>query len=331
MNRRRVASVAVAAALVLAAGVWSAARYHAGYPLNPIDLFGRDTSAEGRRELRALRKDPVLDVRAPETRLRRSTEVAAARDWKNAGQPTELRRLFTLTGEPGTAVELYRTRAEAAGWQLHDVRCSFGLRSTSVRMTRSVGGRPVTLLLYGYLERPPPDSPHRGLLVSVEGEAPSGRPDGAEGARAGPARRALPTALRPHESRPRRAGLQPASSAALCGLLTLVEARRIVPALTVVKPTVDGGTGCRYAAGAGPGFYVAPAVYPRAYYQDRRSPHDPGDRRFVLVDHDTTGPPESVWVDTGIGPVHVHSGVTPTRPGLDARQLVALAELLGRR
>ncbi len=89
MSRRKIVGVAVAAVVVLTAGIWSLARHHAGYPLNPIDILARDTTAEGRRELRALRKDPVLDFRAPKTRLRRSTEVAAGRDWKNASQPTD--------------------------------------------------------------------------------------------------------------------------------------------------------------------------------------------------------------------------------------------------
>ncbi len=98
--------VGIAAAILFLAGVGTLARYHAGYPLNPLDSLGRDSTPEGRRELRALRRDPVLDFRAPGTRLRRSTEVAAGRDWKNAAQPTEIRRVAERI--PGSTIDYVR-------------------------------------------------------------------------------------------------------------------------------------------------------------------------------------------------------------------------------
>jgi hypothetical protein len=237
MSRRKIVGVAVAAVVVLAAGIWSLARHHAGYPLNPIDILARDTTAEGRRELRALRKDPVLDFRAPKTRLRRSTEVAAGRDWKNASQPTEIRRLFTLQGEPGTAVETFRRRAEAAGWKLHGVRCSFALRSTSVRLTRVVAERVVTLQLYGYFD---------GLLVSIKGEEPPWPADGPEGA--GLRRRDIHClrAFDPSSPDLQPPARQPDRPEAVCDLLPVTEARRIVPTVTTAKPWSNAGIGCRY-------------------------------------------------------------------------------------
>ena len=323
-ERRTAVFVAVAAVLVFVAGVGSLARHHAGYPLNPLDILARDTTAEGRRELRALRKDPVLDFRASGTRLRRSTDVAAGRDWKNSSQPTEIRRLFSLKDEPGVAVEAYRERAEAAGWQLHSVRCSFHLRSTSVRLTRSVAGSPVSLHLYGYLGGPPPDSPDSGLLVAIEGEAPTRPADGPEGAHL--ARRDVHClrAFDPSSTDLVPPVLQPTSAVAVCSLVTLAEAQKIVPAVSKVEPTINTAIGCRYLAGDRQAFYVTDALRPRAYYQDDQSPHDPGDRRFILLDSDTSGPPDRMWVETRIGPVQVYGR-------LDARAFVALGELLSRR
>jgi hypothetical protein len=325
-DRRTAWAAGVLAALVFVAGVATAARHHAGYPINPIDMLSRDTSAEGRRELRALRRDPVLDVRVPGTRLRRSTDVAAGRDWKNADQPTEIRRQFALSGEPGAAVDAYRVRAEADGWRLHTVRCSFQLRATSVRLTRTVEGRVVTLHLYGYLGHPPPDSPDRGLLVSITGEPPPWPADGPEGA--GLRRRDV-HCLRAFD--PRSADLdppavRPSSATAVCTLLSLDEARRVVPAVARAQPTINAGIGCRYSGEGPSGFTVLDADKPRAFYQDLQSPQDPGDARFVLLDEDTSGPPTGAWVDTRLGPVEIYGGGR-----LDARQLVALAELLGRR
>lgn len=330
-NRPTVVLVAIAALLVFAAGVGSVARYRAGYPVSPIDMLSRDTTSEGRRELRALRKDPVLDFRAPGTDLHRSSDVAAGRDWKNASQPTAIRRQFTLQSEPGVAVEAYRARAVASGWQVHDVRCSFEFRSTSVRLTRPVAGETVTLNLYGYLERPTSYERTRGLLVTITGEAPSGLADGPEGA--GLPRRDVHCLrhLDPDSPDLRPPALQPGSATSICGLLSVDEARKILPAVTEAQPTINAGAGCRYPAGAARGFTVSAADEPRAYYQDRQSPHDPGRREFVLIDHDTSGAPEGVWVDTRIGPVRVYGGATSTSPGLDAGQLVALAQLLGRR
>lgn len=323
--------MAIAAAILFVAGAGTLARYYAGYPLNPLDTIGRDSTPEGRRELRALRKDPVLDFRAPETRLRRSTDVAAGRDWKNSAQPTEIRRLFTLKGEPGDAADAYRARAIKAGWHLHGVRCSFGLASTSVTLTRSINGQVVTLQIYGYLERVTTYTRDRGLSVTITGEEPMRPADGPEGA--GLRRRDVhclrtfdPTS--PDLNPP---AVQPDTSAAICGLLSVAEAKRVVPAVTEAKAWPNTGIGCRYATGRESGFTVVDADQPRAHYQDDQSPHDPGDRRFILIDFDTSGPPEGAWVDTRIGPVRVHAGASPTRPGLDASQLVALAELLSRR
>lgn len=322
-NRRTAAFVGIAAVLVFVAGVGSVARHRAGYPLSPIDILARDTTSDGRRELRALRKDPVLDFRAPGTRLRRSTDVAAGRDWKNSSQPTEIRRLFTLKGEPGAAVEAYRLRAEAAGWQLHSVDCSFHFRSTSVQLTRSVAGQHVTLHLFGHLDKPP-ERPGKGLLVSLKGEPPTRSADGPEGA--GLARRNVHClrAFDPNSPDLAPPVVVPTSATAVCSLLTLAEAQKIVPAVSKVEPTTHSGTGCRYLAGKRQAFYVTDAPKPRAYYQDDRSPHDPGDPRFTLLDSDTSGPPDRMWIDTRIGRVQVYGG-------LDIRQMVALAELLSRR
>ncbi|MDQ4089406.1 MAG: hypothetical protein M3163_03770 [Actinomycetota bacterium] len=99
-----------------------------------------------------------------------------------------------------------------------------------------------------------------------------------------------------------------------------------MPAVITAQPWSNAGIGCRYDAGAARGFSVVAAGRPKAFYQDRQSPQDPGDRRFVLLDEETSGPPNGVWVDTRVGPVEIYAGGT-----LDARQLTGLAELLGRR
>ena len=267
MSQPRVRNVALAALLVLLAAVGSLVRYQAGWPLNPLASLGHSSSAEGRGELRAFRRDPVLDFRAPSTRLRSVTEQAGGSDWWDAEQPTEIRRIFSLDGEPGEAVDAYRVRAEASGWRLVATECSFVHRSTSVTLTRPVAGRPATLHVYGYLGRPPPESGSPGVLVTLTGMAPDRRPDGPEGAAL---RRRNVHCLRrfdpasPSLLRPARL---PASPNEICDLLGVNEARRVVPAVSSLEPVVLGGLACRYGDLAAGGFIVRVAKEPRAYYE----------------------------------------------------------------
>ncbi len=327
--RPRAGLVAIAAALVFLAGAGSLVRYQMGYPLDPFELFGRDSSAEGRRELRALRRDAVLDVRAPGTHLRLSEEVPAGTDWWNARQPTEIRRIYTLAGPPGEAVDLYRARAEAGGWRLVETRCSFSDRSTSVLLTKDMGSRPASLKVYGYLERPPPGTNRRGLLVTITGEAP-GRPvQGPDGASL---RRRDVHCLRafdpdsPDLVKPAR---QPGSATEMCGLLRLADVRKVVPAVTALEPTTNAGVGCRLT-GPGVGASVYAATEARDFYVDRQSPLDPGVAGIVLF-QEVPGPPEGAWADTRAGPVRLYAGISSAGPGLAPAQVVALAMLLVRR
>ena len=320
---RVMAFVGALVLVVLGAGTGSLVRHRMGFPLNPLEILGRDSTAEGRRELRALRRDPLVDFRAPGTRLRSTSEKPAGKDWWNADQPTEIRQRFSVQGEPGDAVDAYRRRAEAGGWQLVETACSFHFRSTTVVLTRPVAGRPVTLRAYGFLERPPRD---RGLVVTLTVEPPEGPPQGPEGASL--RRRdvhclrsfdpADPTLLPPARI--------PGSSAELCGLLALADARRVVATATSVEPRGGDGRACYYGDVGRGGFSVVPADMPRAYYEDRRSAQDQGDDRYLLVDGGTSPGPRAAWVDTRLGPVEIYGGGT-----LDARQLAALAVVLARR
>ena len=282
------------------------------------EIFRRDTTADGRRELRALRRDPVLGFRAPGTRLTSAREEAAGRDWWGVDLPTEIRQAFALDGEPGDAVDAYRARAEEVGWRVVETTCSFSTRSTRVLLTRQVEGWGATLELYGHLERPPPDRARRGLIVVVTGEAPARR-----GPETVPPRRSDVHCLRgsdpadPTLAPPARL---PASGAEVCGLLRLGEVSRIVPTVRAAQERNDG---CWYDTDSG-GFGVLPAREPRAFYDDLRWAQDRGDARYVLLHEGTEHGPTGVWVDTRVGPVRVAAR-------LDAGQLVALAELLARR
>ncbi|MGI8809146.1 MAG: hypothetical protein ACR2KK_15165 [Acidimicrobiales bacterium] len=331
MGRPRVRNVAIALVLVLMAGAGSLVRYHAGWPLSPLASLGHSASAEGRRELRAFRRERVLDLREPSTRLGRTCERAAGTDWFDAGQPTEIRQSFALGGEPGQAVDAYRIRAEADGWRLVATECSFTRRSTSVTMTRLVGGRSATLSVYGYLGTAmPPERPVPGVLVTLTGMAPDRPTEGPEGATL---RRRDVHCLRafdpasPALLSPARL---PASPNEICDLLSLAEAKRVVPAVTGLEPVVNGGLACRYGDLAAGGFSVRAADQPRAYYEDRQSTaRHPVDRR-VVIDEATPGGPRGAWVDSRAGPVEIAAGPASAPRTLDPGQVVALADLLAR-
>ena len=323
---RVVAFVLALDVLVLVGGVWSLARYRAGHPLNPIQAaFGRESTAEGRRELRLLRGDPVLDFRAPGTRLRSVHEAPAGKDLWSAHQPTEIRQLFSLDGEPGEVVERYRKVAEAAGWRWVESRCQFDLRSSSVLLAREVDGVASSLRVYAHLARPPPDAPRPGLVVELTAEPP-GRPP--QPPATADRRWRDPHCLRsfdpssPALLEPVRV---PSDPVAICGLLSAPEAARVVGP-TGAQPGTNASPGCRYdGPGHGRRFLVVGAPESRAYYEDRR--HEPAGapvRAWFLLDDDQQGTATGAWADTRIGPVRVYAD------GLDPSQLEALAALLAR-
>ncbi|HEV2761173.1 MAG TPA: hypothetical protein VGV86_16555, partial [Acidimicrobiales bacterium] len=305
MNQPRVRNVACAAVLVFLAAVGALIRYQAGWPLNPLASLGHSSSAEGRGELRAFRRDPVLGFRAPSTRLRSVTDRREAATGGTPSSPPRSAASSPWTGEPGEAVDAYRVRAEASGWRLVATECSFVHRSTSVTLTRPIAGRPATLHVYGYLGRPPPESGSPGVLVTLTGMAPDRRPDGPEGAAL---RRRNVHCLRSFEPaspsllRPARL---PASPNEICDLLGVTEARRVVPAVSSLEPVVLGGLACRYGDLAAGGFIVRVAKEPRAYYEDRQSAEGQPDDRNIVIDEARSDGPRGAWVDTRIGPVEI--------------------------
>lgn len=330
--RAKVVALAVALVTILGADVVSLVRYRAGYPLGVFSVLERSTAA-GRKELRAFRREPILAFEAPGTRRGSRTESAAGRDLWGADQPTEIRMLLSLQGEPGDAVDAYRVRAQATGWRLVETACSFTYRSTSVTLTKEIDGRPATLQAYGHLELPPPDSPQRSLILTLTGKAPDRPADDPMGASL---RRRDVHCLRsfdpadPTLAPPARV---PASGAEICGLLSSAEATRVAPAAGPARSESGAGgwLGCRYGDAAKGGFLVRNTDHARAYYDDRRAAQDPGNPGYALLRESTDAWPSGAWVDTRIGPVEVYGGATATAPGLDARQLVALCELLARR
>ena len=120
----------------------------------------------------------------------------------------------------------------------------------------------------------------------------------------------------------------PAGSTEICGLLTLAEAKRVVPEVAQMEPSVNSGLACRYRAGDKGGLNVITADEPRASYEDRRTDEGLGGGRYFLVGDTGSSRTRGAWVQTRVGPVEIHGGATSTRPGLDAGQISALAELL---
>jgi hypothetical protein len=318
--RSRIA-LACAIALILVTGVAVVARHRAGY----ADFVAlRRSTAEGRGELRAVRREPVLDYRAPGTRPRTASELAAGKDVWGADQPTEVRRRYFLESEPGEAVDAYRSRAEAGGWRLVEARCSFWFRSTSVTLAKDVAGRAATLVVSGNLE-----SPRRSLLVSLTGEAPARPPQAVMGSALRRHDIGCLGGFDPDDPTLRPSARQPQSGAQLCGLLDPAEARRIVATAFPAQAEGQGDyLGCRYGDTSRGGFLVRNTGWPRAFYDDQRSARDRGRPSYVLLGERTDVGPQGAWVDTHIGPVEIYGGGTQDDPGLDARQLAALAELL---
>ena len=216
------------------------------------DRFDRVT---GRDDLKVLERDAVLAFRAPGTTLRRTERTRRyAGSPGRQYEPATVEQHFAVEGDPVAALEAYRGRAEADGWQLVRSQCSPYRRGAAVSLTKStpipavltvrtvMAGAPMggglapgaattagpvltlTLTAQGHLDHlgagawPLGDI---GCLRSIDPEDPAFK------VRPGPVR----------------------TPAELCAHLPVDRARRIVPEVTVATPTAPdhlGRGGCTY-------------------------------------------------------------------------------------
>ena len=309
--------------------------------------------ATGRDDLKALEREGLLSFRAPGTTLRET--VKRRRDEGNLlgrrYEPASIEQRFTLEGDPVAAIEAYRDRAQADGWQLARSHCSRYERGAIVVLSRST---PIPAVLRvqavlagspSALGAPPGAATSSVLSLTLTAhellDGPGGGwPVGYIGCLhaidpGDPAFTVRPVPVR--------------TSAEICALLPIDRVRQIVPDVTVANPQPPDHRGrgeCTYEqrpyvprtsglpAPAGISSrqwfsVVDAAADPRIRYEERKHPSAVATPHHVLLlaDLDPARPPSSAWVDTPTGPVEVSKRLGD----LDEAQLVAVAELLAGR
>ncbi|HEX2041309.1 MAG TPA: hypothetical protein VHF24_01620 [Acidimicrobiales bacterium] len=305
-------------------------------PLMVGCVFESQTLESGREQIRAMRKDPVLNYRVPGTTLRNQEEHAAAEEPFGGGvSPSFIRQRFEMPAEPGDAVAAYRAAAERSGWAFVADGCSRVERATAVVLAKRYEEFGATLVVRAQLDRDErfraeyPALAPRGLEVSVEAGEPG--------------LYALPVDAGLHRndvqclrgvdlSAPELQAPGPPSLSIgeLCARIPLGQAKALAPEIegAQLEPLPEE---CWLADASGyPIFIVKHARQPLAYYQDRRLEAPGPSDAFVFSAGGKKDPDfgRSVWVAAPGGPLTVALGGMRVRSGeTDDRLLLAAARL----
>lgn len=280
-------------------------------------LFEPQTLESGRREIRAMKSDPVARFRPPGATLRNEEEHPAARDPFGEGVSTSsIRQMFEMTGDPGDTVEAYRLTAQQNGWQLVADGCSRAERATAAVFGKRFDGFDASLVVHAQLDRDPAldvqyGMPGRRALVVTLGASEANVEDLSVDAGL---RRNDVHCLRDLD--PSSPDLQPPKPSSLsmeefCSRISVPAVKAIAVDVegVLAQPTVEE---CWLVnASRHPVFIVERARHPRAYYEDRRLPSAQGSTESFLFSTYGRKDPDrarSVWTTTPDGPYVVGAG-----------------------
>lgn len=285
--------------------------------------FISGATPEGRRELRALKKDPITKFQAPGSKLLDKKEEPASEDSLGFTKDTTFELIYSIDGEPSATVEAYLAPAKRAGWQLIGAHCDRYPPSTGLHFERHTSQFTAILTVEASVST---RSPSAGPRFSVELKAIPPQDRAAQQGRGGSPRHDDVHCI--DDLHPSHPSLQQPDSARrtaeeLCALLSLDEARAVVPRVATASPTKNGDQSqCSYLAADGARLFVLfPATEPRAAYEERQLPISGRDVGFMLLDSGAHG--SAAWVDSSLGPVIL---APETASSFETRQLMALGE-----
>lgn len=280
------------------------------------------TLESGRRQLQAMKDDPMVAYRAPGTTLRSKKDHAGSIDTFGAETPSSVRRVFEMKGEPGDVIAAYRQAAQASGWRFVIDGCSRGERATGAVFGKSLSGFDATLVLRGQLDRarPPEWKPDesRGLYEDQRRELIVTLDTGTASARDLPVRAGFERNdihclrnldLSDPDLQPPKASRQAVRE--LCSRFPLAAARVIVPEVhhAELEPAYQE---CWVEDSVGFPILIVHAAGPRALYLDSRVAARQATSEIFLfsVDGRTDDPDrvESWYVGTPGGPYVVGFG-----------------------
>jgi hypothetical protein len=187
---------------------------------------GTETRREGKEQLAALQAEPVVGYRAPGTQLQLEHRQAGGVIRNPIGPDedvqTEIGQTFGVSGDRADIIDRYLEQATASGWQLIETSCSAPERAARAVLLKYFPRFTASLVLTGYSPLPPA---HRQLTVVLAVRA-------APGPRYEPGTLHCVRDVRPDD--PDLAAPSPTpnwTSAELCALLPLAQAKAVVPAV----------------------------------------------------------------------------------------------------
>jgi hypothetical protein len=285
-------------------------------PLLAACMFQSKTLESGRQEVRDMRADPVLSFRLPGSTLRSHEEHAATEEPFGGGQTSSfVLQVLELPGEPGDAVQAYRSAAESGGWRFVGDGCSRVERVTAVVLGKPFAGFAATFVVSAQLEREelrsqPGDLARRGIRVHMEATE-AGLHDLLVDVGLHRNDVQCLRGLDPSAPDLQRPGAPPITIGELCSRVPLDAVKAIAPEVerAQLEAVVEE---CWLVDFRGhPLFTVAHAPLPKAHYDDRRLPstHERSDMFLFAVggrDHPALG--HAVWVASPRGVLVVGGG-----------------------
>lgn len=290
------------------------------------------TLESGRREVEAMRNDPIVTFRAPGTELREQTEQPAQDLPFDQGRtPSVIQLSFDMASEPGDTVEAYRQAAQAMGWTWVTDGCSRAHALTGAVFGKTLAGFDSTLVVEARLRGyDAGDSPGGELIVTLRATT------------AGVTDLGMGTGFQRNDVQCLR-GLDPSdpdlqqpntdmSSEELCGLISVAEARTVFPDIAPEIPEPGLLTECLWIDGSGlPVFVLQQASQSRAFYEDLRLPGSRVSDPFFYFSLDDENDPRGyrqLWVAGPGGPFVVDAVTALDDPPLGEDPLLAIARLL---
>ncbi|MDP9069873.1 MAG: hypothetical protein M3N68_01015 [Actinomycetota bacterium] len=275
-----------------------------------------DTPEWAKRQLATFERDPIVQLRPPGTELKaqsgRPAGTKRGLKWDESWSTT-LSALFTLSGEPGAAVEAYLAAAPGAGWRLFEVRCQRQALEVRAVFGKNIPGFPLgSDVLLTVVARPQNHELGMGLDSN---QAP---PDPPLPSSAGLPRRDVHCLRGVDLADPRRQprSATPArSSEELCALVSPREAQAFLPEVTEAQPLqIDARPRCRFSQPGTLGTdwfdILDAATIPLLEFQDRQYSLAYADDGFFLLvaEGHISDKLWGAWIDSPRGPIELSTG-----------------------
>ena len=319
-----------------------AARTHVLLLLGPLVVaatgctVGRTETPEwAKRQLATLEGDPMVALRPPGTEFKtqggRPAGSKKGLKWDDYWSTT-LSVSFTMSGEPGAAVEAYLAAAPGVGWRLFEVHCQRQALEVTAVFGKEIQGFPGgSDVLLTVVARP------QSHELGVDLDTNHAPPEPPRPSSAGLPRRDVHClrGVDPADPRRRPRSAVPARSPEeLCALVSPEEAQAFFPEVAGAQPLrIDARARCRFSEGSLGGQWfdiLDAATIPLAAFEDRQYSLAGADAGFFLLVADVhiSDTLWGAWIDSPRGPLELSTGPHYTEEAVTGLgRLIQLAAL----